>query len=135
MKCRKMIVVASSLITLLLLAEGVFAAQGFTKQPACALTAQSVMKQTKSISQTAPPVSAAPTAAVSGFIGEARAKNIALTHAGFAENEVRRLRVEFDYDDGRAEYDVEFDVGQIEYSYEIDAVNGNILSYEAEMDD
>jgi uncharacterized membrane protein YkoI len=68
-------------------------------------------------------------------IGEAKAKSVALQHAGFKENEVSRLTAEYDWDDGRAEYDVEFNVGQIEYSYEIDAASGKVLSYEAEKDD
>jgi uncharacterized membrane protein YkoI len=63
------------------------------------------------------------------------AKAAALAHAGFKENEVARLRIELDYDDGRAEYDVEFHVGGIAYTYEIHAVSGKILSYEAEQDD
>ena len=35
-----------------------------------------------------------------------------------------------DYDDGRAEYEVEFWAGNTEYDYEIDATNGTILSYD-----
>ena len=71
----------------------------------------------------------------SSNIGEAKAKEIALKHAGYTASEVTRLSVEFDYDDGRAEYDVEFYVGTMEYSYEIDGTSGKVLSYEAEKDD
>ncbi len=74
-------------------------------------------------------------AGVSGeYISEEAAKEAALTHAGVVESDTSRLRVEFDYDDGRAEYEVEFNVGWTEYTYEIDASTGEILSYESELD-
>ncbi|MDR0380845.1 MAG: PepSY domain-containing protein, partial [Oscillospiraceae bacterium] len=63
--------------------------------------------------QTAPP----PAPANPADIGEAKAKEIALNHAGYTADGVRRLRAERDYDDGRFEYEVEFYVGNIEYSY------------------
>jgi uncharacterized membrane protein YkoI len=68
-------------------------------------------------------------------IGEAKAKEIALAHAGYSANEVQWLFVERDFDDGRLEYEVEFYVGNIEYSYEIDAASGTVISYEAEQGD
>ena len=68
-------------------------------------------------------------------IGEAKAKKIALAHAGYSESKVRRLIVGRDYDNGKLEYEVEFYVGNIEYNYEIDAASGNIIDYEAEQDD
>ena len=71
----------------------------------------------------------------SDYIGEAKAKQIALKHAGFSESETTRFKIEADYDDGRMEYEIEFHVGRIEYSYDIDAISGKILSYEAEKDD
>jgi uncharacterized membrane protein YkoI len=74
-------------------------------------------------------------AANSGDIGEERAKEIALSHAGYTADGVQWLKVERDYDDGRLEYEVEFHVGRIEYGYEIDAASGTVLHYEAEQDD
>ncbi|MDR1620217.1 MAG: PepSY domain-containing protein [Clostridiales bacterium] len=68
-------------------------------------------------------------------IGEAKAKETALSHAGYTADKVQRLKAERDYDDGRLEYEVEFYVGNIEYSYEIDATNGTVLNYEAEQND
>ena len=59
-------------------------------------------------------------------IGKEKAKEIALQHAGVAETETTRLRVERDYDDGRLEYQIEFRVGNKEYEYEVDAKTGNI---------
>ena len=69
------------------------------------------------------------------YIGEAKAKSIALAHAGLSESEVTRIRVEFDYDDGWYVYEVEFDKGRMEYSYDIDATNGNILEWDHDYDD
>lgn len=65
---------------------------------------------------------------------KAQAQQIALDHAGFRESDVKRLSVDFEYDDGRAEYEVEFDVNRTEYSYDIDAATGKILSYDIDTD-
>lgn len=40
-------------------------------------------------------------------ITEAQAKQLALQHAGVAEKDAQRLQIEFDYDDGRGEYEVD----------------------------
>ncbi len=64
------------------------------------------------------------------YITEAEAKAAALAHAGLSESDVTFVFVELDYDDGRAEYEVEFWAGNTEYDYEIDATNGTILSYD-----
>ena len=53
-------------------------------------------------------------------VTEEQAKAIALEKAGFTEEQVRRMKVEKDYDDGRLEYDVEFYVNGVEYSCDID---------------
>ena len=68
------------------------------------------------------------------YIGEAKAKEIALSHAGLNTAQVTFLRAVLDYDDGRAEYDVEFWSGSKEYDYEIDAATGTILSYDADIE-
>ena len=68
-------------------------------------------------------------------IGLEKAKKIALQHAGLKVNEVSRLRVEKDYDDGKVKYDVEFQQGRMEYDYEIDAETGKILKAEKDYDD
>ena len=64
------------------------------------------------------------------YITEAEAKAAALAHAGLSESDVTFVFVELDYDDGRAEYEIEFWAGNTEYDYEIDAANGSILSYD-----
>lgn len=61
------------------------------------------------------------------YIGEEKAKNIALNHAGV--DNPNMLHIEFDLDDGIMVYDVEFYSGNIEYDYEINAVTGVIIEY------
>ena len=60
---------------------------------------------------------------------------IALKDAALAENLVTRLKAEFDYDDGRPEYDVEFKYDSWEYEYEIHAESGKILRSDKDWDD
>ena len=75
-----------------------------------------------------------PSAAVQG-IGYAKAKSIALNHAGVSENEAYDMDIELDDEDGILVYEVEFKSGGMEYSYEINAATGAILKHETELDD
>ena len=75
---------------------------------------------------------AQPTA--SGDIGHAKAKSIALNHAGVSENKAYDMEIELDDEDGTLVYEVEFKSGGMEYSYEINAATGAILKQEAEPD-
>ena len=68
-------------------------------------------------------------------IGYAKAKSIALNHAGVSENQAYDMEIELDDEDGTLVYEVEFQSGNVEYSYEIDAASGAILKHEAELDD
>ena len=63
-------------------------------------------------------------------ISAERAKEIALSHAGLASNQVTFKRTELDFDNGIQKYEVEFYYNNKEYSYEINANTGDILSYE-----
>ena len=73
--------------------------------------------------------------AASGDIGYAKAKSVALNHAGVSENKAYDMDIELDDEDGRLIYEVEFKSGNMEYSYEINAATGAILKHEAEIDD
>ena len=73
--------------------------------------------------------------AASGDIGYAKAKSIALNHAGVSENKAYDMEIELDDEDGTLVYEVEFKSGNMEYSYEINAATGVILKHEAELDD
>ena len=73
--------------------------------------------------------------APTGDIGHAKAKSIALNHAGVSENKAYDMEIELDDEDGTLVYEVEFKSGGMEYSYEINAATGAILKHEAEIDD
>ena len=73
--------------------------------------------------------------AASGDIGYAKAKSVALNHAGVSENKAYDMEIELDDEDGTLVYEVEFKFGGMEYSYEINAASGAILKHEAELDD
>ncbi len=68
------------------------------------------------------------------YIGEDRAKEIALAHAGLGEADVSHMLCKLDYDDGIAEYEVEFWDGTTEYDYEINAISGDIIGYDYDME-
>ena len=63
-------------------------------------------------------------------IGEAKAKSVALNHAGISESDTSYIYAKKDWDDGRSVYDVEFWADGKEYDYEILASDGTILSYD-----
>ena len=68
-------------------------------------------------------------------IGYAKAKSIALNHAGLSENQAYDMDIELDDEDGTLVYEIEFKSGNMEYDYEIDAASGTILKHEAELED
>ena len=68
------------------------------------------------------------------YIGKARAKEIALDHAGLTYSDVSFVRVELDWEDGRPQYEVEFYSGSKEYDYEIDAATGKILDVDFDIE-
>ena len=68
-------------------------------------------------------------------IGYAKAKSIALNHAGISESAAYDMKVEPDDEDGVPVYEVSFKSGDMEYDYDIHAATGEILKHEAELDD
>ena len=97
-----------------------------------------VLSGQKDLLATAPAEDGAakPTAPSGGAdIGHAKAKSIALNHAGVSENEAYDMEIELDDEDGTLIYEVEFKSGGMEYSYEINAATGAILKHETEIDD
>ena len=70
-----------------------------------------------------------------GYIGEAKAKELALKHAGLSSKEVSFLQLKLDWDDGRAVYEVEFYAGSREYDYEIDAHTGAVVDFDSDIED
>lgn len=89
--------------------------------------------QSNSNNQTqAPAQAASATTASASYIGESRALQIALDHAGVKSSDTLFSYVKLDYDDGRYEYDVEFYAGNKEYDFEIDASTGNVTEWDVE---
>lgn len=68
------------------------------------------------------------------YIGKVKAKEIAFSNAGVKEADAKKVKVEFDYDDGIAKYEVDFHCNKFDYEYEIDALNGNILKVEKDRE-
>ena len=66
----------------------------------------------------------------SGVIDKNRALEAAFAHAGVSSSDVYDLECEYDYDDGRGEYEIEFSCGGWEYEYKIDAQSGQVLEWE-----
>lgn len=69
-------------------------------------------------------------ASVSGYIGEEKAKEIALHDAQVSSPTIKKI--ELDYDDGEMIYEVEFIKDGVEYEYDIDAKSGQILKKDTE---
>ncbi len=69
------------------------------------------------------------------YIGRENALQTALTHANITKENSRCIEVEFDFENGKMIYDIEFKSGEYEYDYEIDAVSGEVLFTDKELDD
>lgn len=70
----------------------------------------------------------------SKFIGEEKAKELALKKAELGADSVKFDRIELDRDDGVWQYEVDFRHGDMEYDIDINAENGEVLSFEKEKD-
>ena len=66
----------------------------------------------------------------SKFIGEEKAKEMALSRAGIAADDVTFDKVDLGLDDGVWRYEVEFRQGNTKYDVEVKADDGAILEYE-----
>lgn len=75
-------------------------------------------------------LSTAPTG--SGLLTQEEAERIALEAAGLNRGQVSRMKTEYDFEDGRHTYEVEFHQGSREHHFAVDAVTGEVLSWEWE---
>lgn len=71
----------------------------------------------------------------STLITAAKAKELALTHAGVNATDVWDFECELDHDDGKVKYEIEFKANGYEYEYDVEAYSGKILKSEKERDD
>ena len=62
------------------------------------------------------------------------AKNIALAHAKLAKKDVTFVKAELETDNNILIYDVDFYSGNVEYDYDIDAVTGEIISSDLDIE-
>lgn len=83
---------------------------------------------------TGTPASAPAASPAGSYITAERAKEIAFAHAGVAAADAHLIKTELDWDDGRAEYEVEFYSGNTEYDYDIDALTGDIRSFDHDVE-
>lgn len=68
-------------------------------------------------------------------IGEKKAREIALTHAGLNSEKVTFVKAEAERENGKKVYEVEFYTNDyMEYDYEIDAESGEILTYDSDAE-
>ncbi len=67
-------------------------------------------------------------------IGIEAAKQIALADAKVALKDVTFIKAELDNEDGRAVYEIEFYSGNVEYDYDIDALSGEIISNDFDIE-
>ena len=81
------------------------------------------------------PDAPAPEAPAPAYIGMDAAKEIALSHAGLSAADVRFEDAELDWERGKAVYELDFRSGRYEFEYEIDALSGEVLNFEKEIDD
>ena len=58
------------------------------------------------------------------YIGKEEALAIALAHSKVDKNQATELKVDFDYDDNKAVYEIDFETNDAEYEYKIDAKTG-----------
>ena len=69
------------------------------------------------------------------FISKETARNIAFKHAGVNVNDVFDFEIELDEHKGKFIYEIEFECGQYEYEYDIDALSGEVIQSNREMED
>lgn len=75
------------------------------------------------------------TAPVPVEITKDQALEIALDHARLTAEDITRLKIEKDRDDGVYLYEIEFNHGRIEYEYEVLIADGKIKQWDKELDD
>lgn len=68
------------------------------------------------------------------YIGIEKAKSISFSNAKVKEDNVKKLEVDLDKEDGFMVYEIEFRSGNMKYEYDIDAITGNIINSKIKRD-
>ena len=76
-----------------------------------------------------------PSKTATSGITKDQALDIALKQAGVAKKNAQYISVHKDYDDGREIFEVKFYVGMTEYNYDVDAVTGQIIDSDIDMEE
>lgn len=63
----------------------------------------------------------------SSYVGQAKAREAALKHAGLKADAVTFTKTQLDRENGKAVYEIEFTAATKEYDYEIDALTGAVI--------
>lgn len=74
------------------------------------------------------------TTSTANYIGEAKAKSIAISRAGVSASNIYDYSCSLDYDDGVAKYEIDFKSGNYEYEVDVDATSGKVLKFEKDWD-
>lgn len=69
------------------------------------------------------------------FIGEEKAKEIALNKAQISDDGVYFDTIELKKDNGKWHYEIEFQKGSSEYEVDVDALTGEIISFSKELNE
>lgn len=75
------------------------------------------------------------TSSTKSYIGQAKAKDIALKHAGTSESKIYDYSIDFDSDGGILVYEIEFNTKNYEYEYDVNAKTGEIVKNEKSQND
>ena len=96
------------------------------------LQSSQAQTQTDSMGETKEQATPAQTGApviddLTGEVDEAKAKEIALAHAGVLETEADITKLKLDYEDGRQVYEIEWYANGAKYDYEIEVATGEVI--------
>lgn len=135
MKLKTVKIISTVMLALLLAGCGKGTQETPTSDDSAVRSEENVPAQEEAAASGAASVSEEESSADQNLIPEEEAKGIALKDAGLTEGQISGIRIRLEKDDGIQQYEVEFYAGDKEYDYDIDAVSGNILSKDMDIED
>lgn len=67
------------------------------------------------------------------YVGFEKAAQIAINSIGMEKKEAKKIEAKVDFDEEEEVYDVEFHAGKMDHDFEIDAVTGEILEHDVDV--